>query len=72
MAAEPETVEGVVTAIVHEFNQVDVESADGRSFVVTCDTPGVLLDQLQLGQRLVLRVVMNGSSKVLHARLSDS
>lgn len=69
--ADKESVEGVVTAIVDGFSQVDVESTDGRSFVLSRGTPGVRLDQLQVGQRLVLLVLMRGTSKVIHAELGE-
>lgn len=64
-----ETVEGVVVALVAEFNLVDVVSQDGRSFVITRNTEGVKMTELQPGHRLSLQVRMRGSSKVIRATL---
>lgn len=69
-APEPETVEGVVTAVVAEFQQVDVESADGRSFVINNSTVGARWDRLQVGQRLVMKVLGKSTTKVVHVDLA--
>lgn len=62
-------MEGVVTAVVAEFQQVDVESADGRSFVINNSTVGARWDRLQVGQRLVMKVLGKSTTKVVHADL---
>ena len=50
------TVEAVVTVVVPEFEQVEVETRDGRSFAITQHTEGVPWDTLRVGQRLSCRV----------------
>lgn len=50
------TVEAVVTVLVPEFEQVEVETRDGRSFAITQRTQGVPWATLRVGQRLSCRV----------------
>lgn len=50
------TVEAVVTTLVPEFEQVEVETRDGRSFAITEHTEGVPWATLRVGQRLSCRV----------------
>lgn len=61
------TVQATVFALIPEFNQVRVESSDGRQYAITAKTVGVDFDELQVGQRLQLTVDDRG--RVLHAAL---
>lgn len=60
-------VEATVFALIPEFNQVRVESSDGRQYAITAKTAGVDFDELHLGQRLQLAVDDRG--RVLRAAL---
>lgn len=50
------TVEAVVTVLLPEFEQVEVETRDGRSFSITEHTEGVPWASLSVGQRLSCRI----------------
>ena len=50
------TVEAVVTVVVPEFEKVEVETRDGRSFAIAQHTQGVPWASLRVGQRLSCRV----------------
>jgi hypothetical protein len=50
------TVEAVVTVLIPEFEQVEVETRDGRSLAITEHTKGVPWASLRVGQRLSCRV----------------
>lgn len=50
------TVEAVVTVLLPEFEQVEVETRDGRSLAITERTEGVPWTSLRVGQRLSCRV----------------
>lgn|GEM_PF-4224415 len=60
-------VEAMVCAVIPEFNQVHVESSDGRQYAITAKTAGVDSDELQVGRRLQLTVDDRG--RVMHAAL---
>jgi hypothetical protein len=49
-------VEAVVFAVILEFNQARVRTDDGSTYALTRRTPGVSLEDLYEGQRLVLTV----------------
>lgn len=61
------STEATVFALIREFNQVRVESSDGRQYAITAKTLGVDFDKLQVGQSLRLTVDQRG--RVLHAAL---
>lgn len=65
--AGTETVRAAVTALVPEFQQAQLETADGRGLVINLRTPGVDLGQLHAGQWLEC-VVDTALARVVSAR----
>lgn len=63
------TVEAVVTVLVPEFEQVELESADGFAFAITEHTEGIDWRTLRKGQRLSCRVRGVLTPKVLSASI---
>jgi hypothetical protein len=70
-SAPPRTVEATVFAILPDFRQVRVKTADGHQYAITENTPGVDWAGLHEGQRIVCTVSTSLLPKVLHARAID-
>ena len=62
------TVEATVFAVLSDFRQVRVKTADGYQYAITENTPGVNWAGLYEGQRLECTVTTTLLPRVLHAR----
>jgi hypothetical protein len=65
------TVEATVFAVLEEFQQVRVKTADGHQYAITEETLGVDWHELREGQRIVCSVTTTLLPRVLHARAFD-
>jgi hypothetical protein len=60
-------VTAIVTHLLLQYGQVEVQTGDGGCYAISRHTQGVQLDDLREGQRLVCKVTRQ-LPRVLHAR----
>jgi hypothetical protein len=65
------TVKATVFAVLSDFRQVRVKTADGYQYAITENTPGVDWAGLHEGQRLECTVTTSLLPTVLHAHALD-
>ena len=65
------TVEATVFAVLLDFRQVRVKTADGYQYAIAENTPGVDWQELREGQRVVCTVTTSLLPMVLQARALD-
>ena len=63
------TVKATVFAVLSDFRQVRVKTADGYQYAITENTPGVDWVGLHEGQRIECTVTTSLLPTVLHARV---
>ena len=63
------TVKATVFAVLSDFRQVRVKTADGYQYAITENTPGVDWSTLKKGQRVVCTVTTSLLPMVLEARV---